>query len=783
MIITTKFSRNKEVEGVNQTHENGNNFYTRQALVNYVMYLIQPKGEETEVITPETRVKHLYSSLNIPVPEEFLKLGDFSDKKAREIAEHFVDNWIPEVERRKALYIAHGNTVNEEIPIAQEFIFGFTHNEVKDFKTEVEMAAFMIECGKHFTKEYTGFDIAIQEGFLKPHIKRDIKDLSKYLPDMHLLQMPFDVNGKLLPLNPQTIAEKIGQIHYEMEQLPQFARLEKTRTNAWKNNGKLEKLEVKQDLISLLDEIFDNSKFDADLIKERLKEQGISIMPISDKNQKDDFEIRYLNKVFNKTALTKISQKSNIKSKVFSYLKLKTFYEKNPMIKPEILDQIKNITEEFKGKPIEDLATELRNIGVALVPNINKKKGKIDGFSFALRELQGNSFQASVLNFNSASYVMTNHSGTKLAVASTIYLNSKEKQEQMLLGMPQQSITVDGEIYVRDAFGNYKALKKSKEVKAYVHWSSTGDEPLSDFINRMILSAGNNKQSPLLKLLVDEHNKNLLLNSYNKRAVLEKIPEGIRCYQARNRFVVESAVDAFIAQNPLTEAQKADGYVLTMRIEAKSQEAYDIAWLEAKKKGVHVTNGQPTPAVLKKFEDLCEQKANLYRKVNIRRIEKLKTSVDSNNKYKALRMQHYKRLGNDVDRKSLRLAFIDAFYLGVDTTYILNPPRTHKFSTAKLRVEEIREFKNEMIEIVRKEKPEMVNDFINEINKHLAGSGSPIDGELKITRNKTVEDLEREKQERARKLEELKESANTIQPTTTSTTNTPTPRRKNKNDI
>lgn len=779
MIITTKFSRNKEVEGVKQTHNNGNNFYTRQALVNYVVYLIQPKGEETEVITPETRVKHLYSSLNIPVPVEYLK--DIHDrKKAIEIAEDFVDKWTPEFERRKALYVAHGNTVNEEIPIAQEFIFAFIHDEVKDFKTDEEMAAFMIECGKHFTKEYTGFDIAIHEGLLKPHLKRDDDDITKYQPDMHLLQMPLDVNGKLLPLNPQTIAEKIGLIHYEMEQLPQFARLEKTRTNAWKNNGKLEKLEVKQDLISLLDEIFDNSKFDADLIKERLKEQGISIMPIKDKNQQDDFEIRYLNKVFNKTALTKISKKSNIKSKVFSYLKLKTFYEKNPMIKPEILDQIKKITEEFKGKPIEDLATELRNIGVALVPNINKNKGKIDGFSFALRELQGNSFQASVLNFNAASYMMTNHSGTKLAVASTIFLNSKEKQEQMLLGMPQQSITVDGEIYVRDAFGNYKALKKTKEIKAYVHWSSTGDEPLSDFITRMILSAGNNKQSPLLKLLVDENNKNLLLNSFNRKVVLEKIPEGIRCYQARNRFVVESAIDAFIAQNPLTEAQKADGYVLTMRIEAKSQEAYDIAWLEAKKKGVHVTNGQPTPAVLKKFEDLCEQKANLYRKVNIRRIEKLKTSVDSNNKYKALRMQHYKRLGNDVDRKSLRLAFIDAFYLGVDTTYIINPPRTHKFSTAKLRVEEIKEFQNEMIEIVKKEKPERLKEFQLEMDKYLkVDSGG---GELRIERNKNVEDLEREKKERARRLEELKESANTIQPTT-STDNKPTPRRKNKNDI
>lgn len=712
MIIRAPFSRNKDVEGVQQTHEQGNSFFNRQALVDYVIYLIQPKGEITETITAETRVKHLYSSLNIPTPFEFLNRSDYNSIK-KDIAEDFVDNYLEIFQERLKLYKAHGNTVNEDIPIAQEFIFGFTHNEVKDFKTEEEMAEFMMECGKHFSQAYTGFDIAIHEGFLKPHLKRDKDNLKQYLPDMHLLQMPLDVNGKLLSLDNKMIMDKIGQIHYDMEQLPQFQKLEKIRTLAWQRSGKFEKLEVKEDLISILNDIFDNAKFDVSSIERQIKEQGIGIEIERDGNQAKGFKIRYGNKAFDETAL-------DIKGAVFNYIKLKTFYEKNPMITPDYLENIDAINKEFIGKPIEDLAAALRQKGIALVPNINKKTNKISGYSYAIKELNGNTIQSSVLNFNPKVYTITNNSGTKLSIASNIYLNKAQKETQALLGMPEQSVNVGGVIYVMDAFGNFTLLKEEVVKRPYVHWSASREETLEDFILRMIAAAGNNRTSPLLKLVIDNQNKNLLINSYNNTRMLEKLDNGvIRCYQAKNKFAVESAVDAFIAQNPLTEAQKAEGYVLTMTVETKSQEAYDAIWLEAKKKGVFITNGKPTKEAEMKFETLIKQKSNLYRKINLSRIIKLKDSVDNNNKYKSLKMQHYKRLGNDVDRTALRFAFIDAFKLGLDTEYIMNPPKTHKHSTARLRVDDLQLNYKEMIKIIKEEEPERVRDFIIELSKYI----------------------------------------------------------------
>lgn len=711
MIIRAPFSRNKDVEGVKQTHESGSSFFSTAQLANYIVYLIQPKGEITETIDAETRVKHLYSSLNIPTPSDFLNQQNYS-AIARDIADDYAQRFEEEFIRRLQLYKAHGNTVNNDIPIAQEFIFGFTHNEVKDFENEEAMAEFMISCGIHFSNEYTGFDLGIHEGLIKPHIKRDKNNLNQYLPDMHLLQMPIDVNGKLLTLDKKTMMKKIGQIHYDMEQLPQFQNLEKIRTNAWKNNGKLEKIEVKEDLVSILNDIFDSANYDVKYIEEQLKEQGIGIEIERQGNQAKSFKIRYGNKAFTQDAL-------DIKGKVFNYIKLKTFYEKNPMVSPAHLAKIDAVNKEFVGKPIEELAEALRGIGIALVPNINAKSKKISGYSYAIKSLNGNTVQASVLNFKPANYVITNNSGTKLNIASTIYLNKAQKETQALLGMPEQSINFGGVIYVRDAFGNFKTLKEEIVKRGYVHWSASREETLEDFILRMIASAGNNRASPLLKLLVDDQNKNLLINSYNRTRMLEKLPNGIRCYQAKNRFAVESAVDAFIAQNPLTEEQKADGYVLTMAIETESQEAYDAIWLEAKKKGVFITNGEPSKETTLKYEKLIEQKSKLYRKINLKRIESLKTSIDKKSKYKSLKMQHYKRLGNDVDRKSLRLAFIDAFKLGIDTNYVMNPPRTHKLSTAKLRVDDLQIHYKEMIAIIREEAPEKERDFIIELSKYI----------------------------------------------------------------
>lgn len=213
MIIRAPFVRNKDVEGVNQTHEQGNLFYTIKAAADYVHYLLKPKGEDNELISAETRIRHMYSSLSIPMPEIYIGREDLNEK-LYEISLDIVTKKKADHDKRLELYVANGNKIITEIPFLQEFIFSFTHSEVEPFKTEKNIADFMIEIGKDFTKRYTGFDIDIHGGLLKPHIKKNEKNPSELLPDMHLMTDTIDINGNLLPLDTKQISKKIGDIHF-----------------------------------------------------------------------------------------------------------------------------------------------------------------------------------------------------------------------------------------------------------------------------------------------------------------------------------------------------------------------------------------------------------------------------------------------------------------------------------------------------------------------------------------------------------------------------------------
>ncbi len=758
MIIRAPFTRNKTAEGVNQTHENGNLFYTVHAAANYIHYLIKPKGEDNELISPETRVKHLYSSLSIPMPEMYLGKENYNEI-SKEISIDIATKLKAEHDKRLELYISHGNKVNGEIPFLQEFIFGFANSEVESFKTEKNIADFMIEVGKDFAERYTDFDMDIHGGFLKPHIKKNKENTSELLPDMHLLTHTIDINGRLLPLDPKQVNKKIGDIHFAMENDPKYPTLLKIRTEAWNRNGKTEKLSVKEDLAEKINEVFEAGKFDVEYIKTHLKDYGITIIPEHKGNQLNSYTIRYLGKVFTQDGIADIK---GMKTKIFNYLKLDDFKKSTPNFTNEHFNKLSDILEKGKGKPIEDLQQDLMKYGIALVPNVNKKK-EISGYSFNFTSLN-KSLQGSVLNFRATDYVVNTMSGDKLFKAANVYLTSKEKAENAAdFVSPVESFTEDGVTYVRDMFGNFKPVIREKKKFIYVHWSATGEEDILSFILRM---KANNQYSPLLKLLPSDGNKNLFISSYNSRRSIEIInTDRIRVYQPKNKFVVESAIDAYLATHQLTDKEREEGCVLTIRIETKKQDYYDLMWLEARKKGIYVVNGKPSPEVEKKFEALCKDKAKLYRSQNKKRLLTLKRNVDSKKSYRTLRLTNYKRLGNDVDRQSYAYAFVDAFLMDLDTRYVLNPPQKKVAAGARMRLDEISQFRELMIETVKQEAPEKLNAFYAELAKYDV-SGTPTQ-EVKEVQNlklkeKTEQEIEAKKQLEKRQLENMASMNNSV---------------------
>lgn len=739
MIIRAPFTRNKEVEGVKQTHENGNLFYTVQAAANYIHYLIKPKGEDNELISAETRVKHIYSSLQMPVPENYLGREDYN-KISMEIAYDIATKLKEEHERRKAIYVAHGNKIDGEIPFLQEFIFGFKNSEVESFGSEKNIADFMINLGKDFTERYTGFDIDTQGGLLKPHIKKNKENTSELLPDMHLLTHTLNIYGDLLPLDEKTINEKIGKVHYAMEQDPKYPTLLKVRTDAWNKNGKLEKLSVKEDLAEKINEVFEQGGFNKNFIENALKDYGITIIPEHKGNQVNTYTIRYLGKVFTPAGIEEIK---GMKTKIFNYIKMCDFQKANPMFNEKHFDKLREILDSNKGKPIEDLQQDLMKYGIALVPNISKTN-TISGYSFKFDKIE-KPLQAAVLNFRPFDYTVTTMSGDKLVKAARVYLSSKEKADFDYVGCPIQSYTEDGVVYVRDALGNFKPVIRDKKRYVYIHWSAQYEEDLFAFIIRM---NNENQKSPLLQLMVSEDNKNVFYSKFNGRRSIEILDnDRIRVYQPKNRFVIESAIDAYLATHQLTDQEKEEGCVLTIRIETKNQASYDLMWLEARKKGIYVVNGEPSPEVAKKFQELCDQKANLYRSQNKKRLLTLKRNVDNKKSYKTLRLTNYKRLGNDVDRKSYAYAFVDAFLMGLDTKYVLNPPQKKVQVGARMRLDEIKQFEKEMIELVKREAPEKLNDFYAELAKY--SDETPNSNELLKKTEKQIKEENDKKQQNA----------------------------------
>ncbi|WP_350613282.1 hypothetical protein [Pseudomonas sp. HY7a-MNA-CIBAN-0227] len=707
-----------------------------QSAEEYIKYLAGPKDDH-DVIEPEIRTKYSKSNfLNTPLPvygtpNYHQDLLDYSHTSAVEFTER--QKYLSSLQPKKS----HKSKPD---PIFQEIILANTHEEFEglDAGDLDAWAERMYEQAEHIIKKLTGKKEISNDYYMKPHFKHDPKRPGKLMPDMHILIGYYDYKGYPLRLGPDCGIKKLGRIHQEMENLPQFSYLLKTRTEAWEKKGALIPEQQVLSVTNLIDKIIDENKNKPTLMHEAFKAAGIQLEPISQGRGIKYIEVNYQGETyrsdipaFSKDTLNELRLYFGQKRFEESYPKIDgakygTFYE--------LHTQMNSIFKKFEGQPLESLTEALLAKGIIATPFL--KEGEINGFTFTLPNKNKQDItrhidlKGGLLHFDHNNYTVTKKSVERIVKKAKDF-----KSERYIAVDGNQQMIINGDVYKIDESGNMvKVIKSYKEKKndfvQWMKWLKADDETLPEFQERLILSK-NNKLTFLTAVYFKDDDM-VGYSKYNNRKMFEIKEDGFVSVFQNNPSSIKSALQAYAAMNQLSDEDKKAGYKLAISIKSESEEFKDKMWLEAKLMGFVVTNHTPSPAMQEQFDKKVNDRLIANRGQNRRNLERYAAMTPAERKAskKRVSLNYYKAVENDVDRRALALAYVDAFKMGVDTDLVMNPPRTHKDDRSRCYDRDLEQHRDLMLRTIRNEAPEKYDDFVAQLKKDVPSIVIPKPEEL-----------------------------------------------------
>lgn len=697
--------------------------FTLKSLAEYIKYLLGPKDNH-DIIDPYVRTRHMKCNFSGLTPPKYGTENFHEDlkNKSSELA-----NQMAERQKVYSKINPKRSHKKNKDPIAYEIILSMVDEEIAGL-TEEEIAARMYECGDFIVKGITGNKEIINDVIMKPHIKYDPKREGKLMPDMHILIGYYDYQGNALNLGADCGISKLAEIHYAMENHKDFKFLLKTRTNAWEEQGKnIPAAEVKV-VTDKIDEIVEKYQNKPGLMHKAFKEAGIKLEPHHNGKSKGISYIkvtyegktyRTLNKNFNPETTASLRK----------YFDQKDFEENYPKIAGaefgvfnHLYNQMNSIFKKYENKPLIELTDALLSKGIIATPFL--KNGKINGMSFTLpkndKKQKSINIKAYALDFDYNSYTYNDDEIQKILTKAKDFKNKK----YVALGADEQ-IIIDGEIYKVDSLGNlYKVEKTAKEKKEdfvqWMKWLKADDETLPEFQNRMIFSK-NNKQTFLKSVYFKGEDFTTAYNHYNGLKAFEIKENGVVTICQNNTSSIKASLQAYAAMNQISDEDKINGFKPAIKLlDTKDgvSEMNNKIWLEARLMGFVVNGYEPPKSVVEQYENKLKEKLDYQRKENARRLTKLAAMPVEEQGKKKLTLSYYKALENDVDRRAMAYACVDAFIMGVDLDLLKNPPKCHQESRNRLLDHDIEFYKEIMLAEMKKLCPEKYDEFY----KNLYGS-------------------------------------------------------------
>ncbi|QUG90752.1 hypothetical protein GR140_18990 [Pseudomonas putida] len=697
--------------------------YTFESAEEYIKYLAGPKDDH-DVIEPEIRTKYVkcnFTDTPLPIygqPSFNKDLKEYS----KSMAEKFIERQLFFSSFKKK----NANKKNED-PIFQEIILSNVHEEFEGLD-EGDLDAWaerMYEQAEHMVRKLTGQDEIKHDIYMKPHFKHDPKRPGKLLPDMHILIGYYDCEGRPLRLGPDCGIKKIARIHQEMENLPQFNYLLKTRTEAWERQGKLLPEEQVQAVTNMIDKIIEENRNKPGIMHRAFIDAGIKLTTQSEGKGIKYIEVEHEGVTY-RTDIPSFNKETTKELRL--YFGQKAFEEKYPKLEGakygtfyELHTQMNNIFDKYKGQPLENLTNALLSKGIIATPYL--RKGEVNGFTFTLPNKNKEAITGHIdLKGGELHFDVNNYTYTPKSI-NTILKKAKDfKAERYIAIDKNQHIIINGEAFMDDGLGNLIKIEKSyaqkkKEFVEWMKWLKADDETLPEFQERLILSK-NNKLTFLTAAYFKDDDM-VAYSKYNNRKMFEIKEDGFVAIYQNNPSSIKSALQAYAAMNQLSEEDKKAGYKLAISLKSDSPEFMDKMWLEAKLMGFIVTNHTPSQAIQEQFDNKMNDRLIAQRGQNRRSLERYTQMTPEGRKKSKKRvvLAYNKAVDNDVDRRAMALAYVDAYKMGIPTKMVMNPPRMHDDDRRRCYEHDIIKNQRLMLTAIRDEAPELYDDFVEQLKQ------------------------------------------------------------------
>jgi len=140
-------------------------------------------------------------------------------------------------------------------------------------------------------------------------------------------------------------------------------------------------------------------------------------------------------------------------------------------------------------------------------------------------------------------------------------------------------------------------------------------------------------------------------------------------------------------------------------------------WLEAKLLGFVVSDFTPSPEIQAQLDKKLNDKLDRNREQNRRSLERYANMTAEERQGMRLNLRYNTALENDVDRRAMALAYVDAFKMGLDTGRVLNPPKLHQDNRRRCYENDLIKHQRLMLKAIKAEAPEMYDDFVKQLKK------------------------------------------------------------------
>ncbi len=676
--------------------------YTDHEHLRSTTYYYTPKVGQSEA-KAESRLKYSYQNyMTEPSPFDYYGTPEY-DEKVAEFAQKATDVWVANQKLYSKLKKKRSDKRLDD-PLDQDITLSLEAPEIEDIKDNPDaIAARLLETSLEMVRLYTNKKEICNDLHIKMHLDTDN-------PHAHIRIGYYNRFGE--PLRLAQCAKKLGNVHYQMEQnVRKFPWLSKIRTNAWEEQGRLIPEDVSKPIVDKVVSILQQYENDPINARKALVAAGITTNPLHIRNRLENIEFTYKGE----TISTKYNFPKESLPLAFKHIELMDFHKETKIDVSNMIPTLEEILNKHKNKSITELNKQLNSLGFLLEPNI-KKDGN-HGWAFVWKDTNSR-LKSSRIDFNQSNYSFTESDLVNLTN------QAKEYKKQFKLENTEPAVgeavkVISGKRFRKDKNGNWVeaggfiGFERKKKKKKYMRWEKYKTETLEEFIARI------SEQRTMLALIKNiEMIGNVGINKRLGTQAFKVLSENKIQFTENNASSIRAALQVLIAQNQLTKEEIASGVKLTIKITGGSQDFLDKLWIEAKLAGIEPLGFEPTLSARNKMKEAMDNDLLKHRINNKQNLVKYHnaTMAGANPEDQTLRINYNTKLEIEVDRRAIALAYVDAWLMGLDPKrIILDPPGSHPYSRNRALREDLIENHKLMLDTVKKERPDLLEQFRKEI--------------------------------------------------------------------